>query len=225
MKLHKIDLSLFYPNSHVLTWLANIPHRIGFISGGGGELLTKSCSLQEKILPILDEMANLFQLLDIELNLPRKISERGDFWIFHPCSGDKSKDLPEEFWKSLYLFFKAHGQKVVFTGKSPSENSFIEKIACLDSEEVNLCGKLSLSEVKRLVAEAKGIICVDTFISHLASNYHQRIFVQFNHPLHMIRWKPRYAYSICHRVVVNHENDHFSRRLWNKTFRKNPTSS
>ncbi len=220
-----IDLSMFYPNSHLLTWLANIPERVGFFSGGCGELLTKIGFLQEKILPIQEELQNLFDLVGIKLHKKQPTQSTEDEWIFHPCSGNKAKDLSEDFWKGLFLFFKAHGKKVVFTGKSANENAFIEKILEDESITINLCGKLSLAEIEQLVSKAKGVVCVDTFIAHLASCYHQRIFVQFNHPLHMIRWKPQHAYGLCHQLKCDHENNYFSRRLWNKTLRKNPTSS
>jgi ADP-heptose:LPS heptosyltransferase len=220
-----IDLSLFYPNSHLFTWLVNIPERAGFFSGGCGELLTKRAFVREKILPIEEELQNLFDLVEIKLQKKHPRHTKKDVWIFHPCSGNKGKDLSENFWKGLLLFFKAHGKKVVFTGKSAKENTFINKILEDESITINLCGKLSLPEIEQLVSTAKGVVCVDTFIAHMASCYHQRIFVQFNHPLHMIRWKPQHAYGLCHQLECDHENNYFSRWLWNKTLRKNSASS
>jgi heptosyltransferase I len=220
-----IDISLFYPNSHILTWLTKIPERVGFFSGGCGELLTTKYFLEENILPIQDEIENLLKLLGVNQRLKPDNQPTENLWVFHPYSGNQKKDLSENFWRVLYLFFKAHGKEVVFTGRSNRENLSIQTILGKDASQKNLCGKLCLQELETLVSKVQGIICVDTGIAHIASIYHSRIFVQFNHPLHMIRWKPRNAYSLCHQQKKDHENNYSSRRLWNKTFRKDPKSS
>lgn len=220
-----IDISIFYPNSHILTWLANIPDRIGFISGGCGELLTKKYSLNENILPIQKEIENLLMLLGVKKTFSNQNIPSLNFWVFHPYSGNRKKDLSENFWKVLYLFFKAHGKEVAFTGQSQQENVLIQSIMGEDGSGKNLCGKLSLCDLEALTSKVEGIICVDTGIAHIASSYHSRIFVQFNHRLHMIRWKPPNAYGLYHQLICNHENNHFSWRIWNKAFRKNSISS
>lgn len=217
-----IDCSLFYPNSHLLCYLADIPTRIGYMSGGAGALLNKSLSLTEEIIPIERELLRLLESFVVFNHVveehEQELEQKKDLWIFHPYSGDKKKNLGKSFWEILHVFFTAHGKEVVFTGKSTKEKEAIDAMLGGKNLESNLCGKHSFHKVSQLAKQAEGIVCVDTFIGHLAAKKNSRIFVQFNHPLHMIRWCPEHAYSMNHRKESSYENDHFSRWVWDKTF-------
>lgn len=193
-----IDLSSYYPNTHLLTSIALIPRRIGFINGGGGNLLTDPFSADlslyftQDILKLLSPLNiihkgyhNIVPFLFFSksnLAIPK-----GRFWIFHPFSIEKKKNLPNFFWKQLHLFFLSHGVEVVFTGNGHHEKSEIDKILSGHYAR-NYADQLTIGDLSELIKASQGVVCVDTMIAHLAKTYRKKVFTLFRIETFINRW-------------------------------------
>lgn len=204
-----IDLSCYYPNSHYLTWLCNIPRRIGYISGGGSPLLTDSIkwTYQQKhmslyhldLLKFLNIYSNavhhlkshlpnysphLFELLKIRYPI------KEPFLIFHPYSGNALKHWSNDKWKQLTKSFIDSPYTILFTGGSKEERFLISNIIKDIPNAINLAGDLSFQELQALVILSSAVVSVDTMIGHLAANYDIPSVTLHSGIADPIHWKP-----------------------------------
>jgi ADP-heptose:LPS heptosyltransferase len=207
---HSIDLSCYYPNSHILTWLASIPERIGYESGGGGPLLTHSHPWhyikQHMSLYYADLLKNLNIFPEGKkplknslyptpskesfAQLETKFSLKKPFLIFHPYSGYSLKHWQDSEWKKLLSAFKYSCYTIVFTGASSQERASIDAIIKGADHALNLAGLLSFEELKSLVFSSRALIAVDTMIGHLAASYNIPTITLFSGIADPIHWKP-----------------------------------
>lgn len=217
-----IDVYVYYPNSHFITWCSGVPQRLGYISGGGGKLLTHSLYWQDQkkhmslyhldLLRLLgiDSEQNFFlegclkpipekhfQKLKLLWNLPEQ------YVIFHPYSGDKNKNWPEDFWRKLLHAFNQAEYHVVFTGKGTVDKEGIDRISQKKQGSTNLANELSLVDLQSLFFGANMLVCVDTMISHLAAAWKLQTLVCVWSDCDFVHWRPA---SHCYMVLNYQKN-------------------
>lgn len=103
--------------------------------------------------------------IDIHL-LPKNPLEIKDYLIFlHGTTWD-SKHYPETYWQELIA--SCSPQKILLPWGNLEEKLRAERLA-KDNAQVAVLPKCSLSEIARLLAEAKYVVAVDTGLGHLAA--------------------------------------------------------
>lgn len=172
-----IDLYAFFGNMIPLIFMAGIPSRIGFTSGGFSPLLTHPVKWQYDGMAIVDSYLGLVNRLPIQKEhisllgpqLPPSKEKRirnENYVIIHPGAGAHYKEWPLENWQELVKNLSHIGIAVVATGYGESEKATAN---ILVEEEQNYCGKLNWQEFVTLVAHAKCVIGVDSVVGHLAA--------------------------------------------------------
>lgn len=169
-----IDLYPYYPNSIYLGYLANIPVRVGFTSGGFGPLLTHALDFEEKRGHLTDHYAALLRLIGVDgvfrPKLKDVIPKTGDYILLHPGTGHAAKQWPVNYWRELLnLLLHEGGQRVVMTGYG--EKALVDQIIGDFKGVENLCDQLSFDELLSVVRGAKQVICGDTVVGHIATAY------------------------------------------------------
>lgn len=201
-----VECSFHFPNTIPLTYRAGIPVRLGYISGGFGQLLTHPLPWLPNQGSVANYMLTLIQkfitVSDATLKpvLPDTPSLKipKPYIVMHMGSGDAIKEWPLEKWKELAQKLSQDGHFLVFTGKGEREAKMIQEVSC----GLNLCDKLSWTECISLVRDAQALISVDTGIAHVAAAFNTPSVLIFNgiHPLDL--WRPLNpnAHSITHPV-------------------------
>ncbi len=192
-----IDLYYFFPNSIPIFWQTNIPYRIGYISGGFGPLLSHSLEWRN-----LDQYVGRFHLdllkfLSIEKDknikpsmdlISLKVSLKNIFFnkllgqryfVFHLGTGDPVKEWSLEEWKSLAKKVIEDGYSIVFTGKGKREKKNIDYVMNGLDKCCNLCDKLNVVELIKVIKESQHVICCDSVVSHIASSFNLNTTVIF----------------------------------------------
>ena len=173
-----IDLYPFFPNVIPVLWKAGIPIRIGYTSGGFGPLLTHPLDWEERKTYLAHYYVSLLQQLPVKiaseplvysLPLNKDRAEYNPFILFHMGSGSTRKEWPEAKWREVAISMKEY--KIVFTGKGVKENTTIQRVTQGLSHCVNLCDKLSWSELCSVVSQANQVVTVDSVVSHLAAAF------------------------------------------------------
>lgn len=204
-----VDLYFYYPTSHLLTWCCKIPRRIGYRSGGGAPLLTDSLAWSDKLQHMSLYHLDLLKLLGItsgesqflKSSLPpvaeglfgalkARFQITEPYIIFHPYSGNPSKDWDEQTWSKLIDSFKDNPYIILFTGGSIEEREKINKIIHCKKRCINLAHQTSFFELQLIVKHATALICVDTMIIHLAAAYHISSEVLWSTESDPILWSP-----------------------------------
>jgi heptosyltransferase-3 len=120
------------------------------------------------------------------------------FVHMHPASRWHFKCWPADRNAALADKLAAEGHRVVFTS-APDETGFIDEIlAKMQSQPVNLAGKLSLKELGALAARAKLFIGVDSMPMHLAAAMGVPTVALFG-PSSEVVWGP---WNVEQRVVT-----------------------
>ena len=208
-----VDLYPYYPNSHVVTWLAKIPRRIGYQSGGASALLTEAITWTNKNASIVADFVELLKPLGIFANattlksnlapfsdevfhdLKKKYKLEKPYLIFHPYSGNPLKDWKDSSWKALTE--KSSSHSIIFTGGSTLEKT---RIDCLSQDMPNtltLANQLSFAELKALVSNATALVAVDTMIGHLAAIYDIPSIILYSEMSDPIYWHPLSTKSLA----------------------------
>ena len=208
-----IDLYFYFPNSIPLLWKAKIPRRVGFISGGFKNLLTDSVFFKNKnqyaseyYLELLKELpisSACLSKLSVSLKEPVCENKRLlplEFWkkgylIMHMGAGADLKKWPEERWKKLAGRLIEKGHFLVFTGKGEKEMASIFKITKNFSQAANLCNQLNFEELQFVVKKARGVVCTDSLIAHLAGAYNVPSVILFTGLNNYHHWTPPFAFS------------------------------
>lgn len=197
-----IDLNLFYPNANFLTFFAKISKRIGFTNSGSYYLLSNSHSWSGNSQHATTSYMDLISKLQIPIEKrdfysPRSIKlienilvKGKSYIVFHPFTGDPSKNWPLVNWIELLKMFETKGLTVIFTGKGKLERLSIESITRNSSIAVNLANKLSIVELQSVIAKSSLLICSDTMVGHLASTLTLPILSIFSKKTNPINWRP-----------------------------------
>jgi heptosyltransferase-1 len=92
------------------------------------------------------------------------------FFFVHNASW-KTKQWPEEHGKKLIQLLVSEGYRVLLPWGSEEERARAERMAA-GCDEAMVLPKLTLSQIGRLILDAKGCVCMDTGLSHLAAALH-----------------------------------------------------
>jgi heptosyltransferase-1 len=79
-----------------------------------------------------------------------------------------SKQWPEDYWRLLAAQLRAQGLTVKACGNTLAEMAAAERIA-VDNPAVEVMSRLSIPEMARWIAHARGVVSVDTGFGHLAA--------------------------------------------------------
>ena len=178
-----IDLYSYFPNCLPLLWVAKIPTRIGFTSGGFGPLLTQKIDWIDK--PVFESYKNLLPYLEKPPSLSR---EKKEHITLHISSGHATGEWPIASWKKLIESLQHH--KLIFTGKGKRERLRVEEAIQGFSHCENRVDQLSWKELAEQVSTSRFLICVDTGVMHLAAIYSVPTVVIFSDQTDPLEWKP-----------------------------------
>lgn len=208
-----IDFYPFFPNSSLLLYLSGIPIRVGFTSGGFGELYTHKVDFVYQKRLIVEYFIELLSIINPEflkfkakdyIQSVLKTSEdcknfllkkygltNHGYIIIHPCSGSSIKIFPNEKIINLISAINKHTSiKIVLTGYGPYEEEYNNKISNVFYNVLNLTSKLSIKDLVCLYNGAKLFIGVDSFAGHLASILGVKNVILYNGVLDSEIWKP-----------------------------------
>ncbi|MBS1494899.1 MAG: glycosyltransferase family 9 protein [Bacteroidetes bacterium] len=138
-----------------------------------------------------DEIKNLRDKL-----LKKSFDINSDYIIIHiPSKGSAAKLSKEKFVEYINAFnseFK--NVKVIFTGVSEERDEIVSVIAGISEKDnlVNLCGELTLSELKVLINKSKLFVSNSTGPIHIAGALNKNIIGFYPHhlPASKTRWQP-----------------------------------
>jgi ADP-heptose:LPS heptosyltransferase len=106
--------------------------------------------------------------------------------IVHPGAAAASRRWPGERFADVAARLRRQGHRVVITG-GPAERSLAESIS--DASGAPALLGLSLPRLMSVVASARLVVCGDTGVAHLASNYRTPSVVLFG-PVSPALWGP-----------------------------------
>ena len=177
-----IDTYHFIQNSIPLLWLAQIPIRIAYSSGGFGPLLTHALSWVASDRHLIDYHLDLlrpFGLTDelkkcarpiVVLNREAEVDALPkDYIVFHPASGARIREWPLENWLLLACKLERAGWKIVFTGHGMREQKNAEVIRSACPGSIDLCGCLSWEQFVCVLQAARLLVGVESAAGHTAA--------------------------------------------------------
>lgn len=194
-----IDLYPYYPNSVLFSYLAQIPERVGFTSGGWGGLLTRPCTWYPKNQHVLDDHQKLLKIIGVD-HLPlkpwlphTKKRFRKPYILLHMGSGNPNKEWKVECWRQVV---SSSPLDVIVTGRGQREYNLAESLGVGQ----NLVNELSWEGLVSAAEHAKLILCVDSVVSHLAATFNVpsiTLMPSFNDTNY---WRPFHAKSVVFKL-------------------------
>ena len=197
-----IDLYYYFPNCIYLFYLAKIPLKIGYSSGGFKNFLNKSLpwveqnkhisfylfdllktlSIKQKSTPIIRYELPFVKKEDLSQKYQKIIDTLPDrYIIFHIGAGSDQKMWPISKWQELtQKVTKTNKEKIIFTGKGEKEFFLINQIIENQKNAISLSDKLPLSFLVEIIKKAKLVVCVDSLVLHIASSLNVPTVVLFN---------------------------------------------
>lgn len=196
---------------HLITFLAGIPHRLGWNKKMGFLLTstlphTKEQGAKHEVEYSLDiiRLAGIpihSKNLSISLRLQTRkkleniltahaLSPETPYILIHPFASCQSRIWPwEHFQQLVRLLQKSISEKIIFIGQPHSSHDGILK----PQGTINLCGKLSLDELLWLTKFSRLVISNDSGPMHIAAALHVPVIAIFgrkNKGLSPKRWRP-----------------------------------
>ncbi|NQT28014.1 MAG: glycosyltransferase family 9 protein [Candidatus Omnitrophica bacterium] len=217
LRKKKFDLALIlHPTNrtHLITFLAGIPERVGW-DKKLGKLLTKRIkhTKQEGKKHELEYTLDLLRSLGIatghtdtyfpllskarttveQLLKAKGIGEGDKFIVIHPSASCPSKRWPQELFKRVIKLLKEKiGFRIIII-TSDNEREFGERLVD-GSDVIDLRGSLSIPEVGALLKQADLFISNDSGPVHIADSFNTpviSIFGRADSGLSPLRWGPR----------------------------------
>jgi ADP-heptose:LPS heptosyltransferase len=190
-----IDLYPFFPNHPRLFADAGIPVRVGYVSGGGGPLLTHPIPWRDSRQHTSQQHHALLRALRPDVgaealaydlpSIPREDRDRGArllegvglregrYIVLHPGSGNPLKTWPRERWVDLIHRLSstdiADRPRVVLTGAGAAERRVIDELIAHTPAAVSLCDQTSWQTFRYVVANARAVVGSDSVAAHLAA--------------------------------------------------------
>lgn len=90
--------------------------------------------------------------------------------VICPFTTRPQKHWPESHWERLCEMMVSSGRRILVLG-GPADMDGAEKLARLDGV-ISLAGKTSLQEAAAIISHSKGVIGVDTGLSHMGHAFH-----------------------------------------------------
>lgn len=130
-------------------------------------------SLLDKVDYSIEEMHPLLGLVPLEIPSPRiekALSKTKFNLILHPLSNGHAKEWPIESYLSLIHLLPAEKYNIIVTGSEKEVALLWDKLLLPAKQRiVNLTGKISVSDLPALIANADGLIAASTGPLHIAA--------------------------------------------------------
>lgn len=210
IKAEKFDIAIdfypFFPPAHPVFYAADIPIRIGFVSGGFGHLLTHPIGWENSQKPMIechiDLVRKAFQQRDLGSvpawkyqvsEMPQALCEKGwrEFVVIHPGAGAQFKEWGIEKWCEVIGRLEGAGEHIVITGVGHREANVAERLVTQVNGVLNLVGRTSWQEFLATIAHARGVICTDSVAGHVAAMYDVPTVSIFTGTNDIAQWAPR----------------------------------
>ncbi len=139
------------------------------------------------------------------LNNVLQLNSNDKFIIVHPGSGGSARDLPILTLKdALRDVESVINLTFVITGID-GEKSICDELSTSLGNSINLCGKLSLSEMVALIERSEGMIANSTGVVHIAASLKKKVLGFYPNSPHisMKRWGPYATES----MIISPPND------------------
>lgn len=162
--------------------------------------LLNPLQIKGKHLPLINQEA-----IDA-FPLPKFAGE--NFFVFHPWAGGtkfQMREWPIESWAALANFLINRGFQIVITGGVADIEKTRQLMEIINNGNavIGVAGEYSLTQTAKLLQSARGVVCVNTGIMHLASIMNIPL-VALHGPTNPRRWGPIGAESKV--VSVSPEN-------------------
>ena len=194
------DTAIFFHRSKtkaILLKMAGVPERIGYSAPGRDRFLTQAVDPPASPAHKIDLFLNLIEQTGIpsdgrhmeffpdpsaELSLQKLLREQGfndsePYAVVHAGGNWELKRWPaENFAKSIRLFSREFGHRIILCGTSAEEGLSREiQSLCCAGELISLCGKTSLDELAVLLKNAEFLLSNDSGPIHLAATQKTKI--------------------------------------------------
>jgi ADP-heptose:LPS heptosyltransferase len=217
-----IETYHFIQNSIPLLWLARIPVRIGYTSGGFGPLLTHPMPWISQDKGLVDYHLALLELLGLSPSVramanPTVVVPQVDtpdlprqYLVLHPGTGAAFKEWPVDKWCELAAQLVQTGYDIILTGSGVHEAEISSRIKRVVPSAIDLSGRLSFAQLARIIQKASLLVGVDSLAGHLAAASatpsvliytganNQTQMRPFGHHAEVVTWKV--ACSPCFRT-------------------------
>lgn len=195
-----ILLNSFYPNFASLLWLSGCKLNVGYVSAGGGPLLSlclpKPKHAEQAIqLALLDAInihgisSGWIEVNDSLLSKAAKDELPQKFILLHPGTGNVAKEWPIDRWISLGKMLCNEGYAIVLTGNGSAEATLCKRIAT-EANGIDLSNRINLNDWIFAIQKASLVIGVDSAAGHIASAL-QKLFIGIYSGIGEVsRWTP-----------------------------------
>lgn len=209
-----VDLYFFFPNSALLLRQAGIPRRVGYTSGGFGDLYSHARDWEDKDQSIVFYHLDLLKLLpgsgvstecesspSIRLYSPslrhaesdrflRQLTGGGDYLLFHICAGNPVKEWPATCWTAVLRQLADLQLPIIFTGSGTRESYAVESVISGIPYCHSACNKLEWRGFVSAISGALLVVTADSVAAHVAAAAEVPCIVighGINNPHH---WRP-----------------------------------
>ena len=176
-----IDTYHFVQNSIPLLWLARIPVRIGYTSGGFGALLTHPMPWISQDKHLVDYHLALLEPLGFSESIRRMARPTialpevetpalpAEYLVLHPGAGVAFKQWQIDKWCALAARLRQTGFDIVLTGSGTYEAAISARIKAVVPSAIDLAGRVSFAQCVRIVQKARLLVGVDSLAGHVAA--------------------------------------------------------
>jgi heptosyltransferase-1 len=215
-----IELFPRIQNTIPLSWLASVPFRLGYTSGGCGPLLTHKIDWVLKNQHVSKWHFDLLRMLPLsedniakaKVSITLNDSEEfagvyhavggnieNDFILVHIGALESKRKWMAPRWRELAIKLINDGYNLVFTGSGDNDSLEISSVITGLNSCINLCDKLTLTGYVAAIRSSKLVLCVDTVAQHVASGFDKPTVVIAN-GRHPYIWHPMHE---RHKVVMH----------------------
>lgn len=211
-----VDCYYYFPSGALLFYQANIPIRIGFDSNEGSPLYSSvkhwenldihNVEYQSELIKALGlGMADLsnsvadFKFKEADEELLNKFNlAKKQYFVFSVGTGAPNREWTEENWNRLIGYLGAHyHRKIVLVGAGERERILITSLVSTRNEYlVNLCDKLTITELCQVIRNSLFFIGLESFAGHLAAMYKVPQISIMHGATNLYQWIP-FANSNC----------------------------
>ena len=176
-----IDTYHYIQNSILLLWLARIPVRIAYTSGGFGPLLTHPIKWVSQNKQIVEYHLDLLEPLGLSPSARRmaypnvvvpQVDTPGlprDYLVLHPGTGASFREWQVDKWCALAEALRQSGHDIVLTGAGVHEVEINANIKRAVPSAIDLSGRISFGQFFRVIQEARLLVGVESLAGHLAA--------------------------------------------------------
>lgn len=195
-----ILLNSFFPNFASLLWLSRCNQTVGYVSAGGGPLL--SLCLPKPFYPEQKTQLNLLDSMNLHGSSRGWIQADGSlfskaiqdklpakFILLHPGTGNLVKEWPIERWITLGKILHEQGHSLVLTGYGERESALCKMIA-EKTNGINLSNQISLNDWFVIIQKSDLVIGVDSAAGHIAAVLEKPFVGIYSGIGEVFRWTP-----------------------------------